>query len=253
MKALILMFLVTTNIFSCDCQKLNYKHKSEAEIAAMTPAQRFDEMVSEQLYHMPSLNDETADIINKYIHQDGVKILPVLIEFFNDYDPKKPDCEDRKGMRAVIAAAYLGDLDRSIVRLRGIKEGVLAIEALERVVARMKADGFEKVNHNFNGRFNIASFELETLKGTNIRDESIRDTFWVRRKIKMSDQDLLDFTDFLIKRDPTYPGWSQIENLKDYSQLNEAGNPKQVLILTEPERFFKAYEEFKAAAGGRKP
>lgn len=158
MNALIVILLVATNIFGCDCQKLNYKHKSEAEIAAMTPAQRIDEMVSEQLYHMLSLSDETADIINDYIHKDGVKILPISTEYLNDYDPGHPDCEDRKGMRFFVAGAYLGDLDSTVIRLRASTEGRLAIDALERGLGRMKSEGFDKIAHSLNGRFRIASF-----------------------------------------------------------------------------------------------
>ena len=241
MKALIVMFLVVTNIFACDCQKLNYKHKSEAAIAAMTPTQRIDEMVSEQLYHMPALGDETASTINNYIHKDGVKILPILVEFMNNYDPKLPDCEDRKGMRFAVAAMYASDLDTGVVRLRGINEGKLGIAALDRGMERMREAGFGNDDHKFNSRFRLLSDILKELKGINIRDENIRSTLRVRYNVKMNDDEMLELSDFLTTLDPTYTSWSK---------ETEYGPPATIVKF---ERYYEAYlkfKEFKAKKSG---
>ena len=44
-----------------------YKHKSEAEIAQMTPAQRVDEYADEETYHNFRFDDEQPALIRKYI------------------------------------------------------------------------------------------------------------------------------------------------------------------------------------------
>lgn len=259
MKALIVLLFVGVNFFACDfrslsqketsanemvtpsstpkikeCEKTDYKHKSEAEIAAMTPAQWIDEMVSEQLYHMPAFEDETADLLGDYIYKEGVKILPLLIEYLNDYDPKgSSDC-DRSGMRFAISSAYADSLDNTIFRLRGTTEGRLAIEALGRGVGRMREAGFEKSDHKFNGRFNLSLHHLEMAKGTNIRDEMIRATLRARHGVQMTESEYLDFSNFLTSLDPAYPTWSDV---------GEYGPPP---LMAESKRYYEAYLKFKA-------
>src|SRR5881227_3294960 len=75
-----------------------YYHKSEAELAAMTPSQRVDEYADEQAYHKYDLlADHQYELIHKYIVQDGLKALPHMIEIINEYDPAKPSAtSDRK-------------------------------------------------------------------------------------------------------------------------------------------------------------
>jgi hypothetical protein len=268
MKTLIVLLFVVINLFACNlgsasykpksesetvvtsptpkpdtCVEANYKHKSEAELTAMPPAQRIDEVVKEQLYHMPNVEDYPASL-GIYLRKDGVQVMPVLTEYMNAYDPKNySKCE---GMRFHVAFTRSGDIDDNVVRLRGIKEGQLAIDALERGIERMRDAGFDKSNHKRSGDFNFALLHLKLLKGINISDRSIMDTFWVQHKIKMSDSELLEFCNFLILRDPTYPAWSEMTGLiKDHSRTNEAGYPLQVYLLKKPERYYEAYLEFK--------
>lgn len=226
-----------------------YKHKSEAEIARMTPAQRVDEWVNEQVHHRFDLDDDHDDVIRKYILPDGLKSLPRMIEIMDEYDPTRASGKrGHKGERFDAVWMLLGDLDNHVVRLRGSEEGRRAMDALERAINRMRAAGYgQEDQHEWeqHGRFDLALMNLDEAKGVGSADEAIRDTFWVQYKIKMSDQELLELSNFLVEHDPTYPSWSETDFIKDYTRINEARNPLQVYIMRKSERFYEAYLEFK--------
>jgi uncharacterized protein YdhG (YjbR/CyaY superfamily) len=215
-----------------ECRKENFKHKSEAEIATMTPAQRIDEMVKDQTYHMPSLDDDYGFLVSKYIKKDGVKILPVLIEYMKDLDPNSFfDCRYR-AMRFIVASLEAGDLDHT-VRLRGTKEGQSAIEALERGIERMKMANFDKDDHRWNSNYDYSLLILEGLKGINGKDLIIKDTLRVRHKVQMTEDELLEFSNFLTSLDPNYPSWSEVKDGSD------------PLIMKNSEKYYEAYRKFK--------
>lgn len=219
------------------CSEKNYKPKSKTELAAMTPRELVEELVKSTpaLYDSKEMPDYIRTIELK-IRKAGIEVLPVLTEYMNEVEPERGSrCEESRFSTAQIIAQ---DIDRFEFRVRGTKEGQQAIEALERAIKRM-----EKVEEH-NGSQTLV---LDKLKGTNEVDEAIKDTFWVRKKIKLSEGELLEFSNFLIARDPTYPSWSDTDYIKDYSRINEWGNPLQVYILKKPKRFYEAYSEFKKA------
>jgi hypothetical protein len=262
MKTSVILLFVVLNLFNCNfsslgykskseseslatsptpaavvCLEKNYRPKSEAALASMTPRQLLDERVKSnpESYDTYSEMADYEDLISKYIHKAGVEALPVLTEYMNAYEPQSAsECD---GLRFAIVQRTVHDLDRFEFRLRGVKEGQRAIDAFERAIERM-----EKVNKGVSEYRNLF---LRHLKGANGFDRAIRDTFWVRNKIEMSDSELLEFSNFLTARDPTYPSWSDKDFIKDYSRINEAGNPSQVHILKKPERFYEAYSKFK--------
>jgi len=168
----------------------------------------------------------------------------------NEYDPAtESGRSDKKGERFDAVSMLLSELDGRVVRLRGTVEGRQAMDALERAIARIRAawhgknDQHEWPEH---GRFEGAKMDLESAKGISIEDEAIKDTLWVKYRIKISDKELLAFTNYLIGRDPTYPSWSEIEgDIEDFSRLNKEGYPARVNIMKEPERFYQAYLAFK--------
>lgn len=259
MKVLIILLFVGISFFACDlwslnhtqksenetvvlsptpetdnCRTQNYKHKSEAEIAAMTSAQRIEEMVNEQIFHMPALGDDYGSLINKYTKKDGIKILPILIKYMNDYNPNKfSDC-DKYSMRFFVATVEASNLDNNFVRLRGTKEGQLAIESLERGIERMRKAGFDKDDHRKNGNYESALMYSEQLKGINIHDDDIISTLQARHNIQMNESELLKFSNFLTSLDPTYPSWSEV---------GEYGPPR---LLENSEKYYEAYLKFKA-------
>jgi len=226
-----------------------YEHKAEAEIARMTPAQRVDEWIGEQVHHRYDLEDEHEDTIKKYVLRDGLDALPRIVEVINEYDPTRfPEGQGRRGERFDACWLMLSYIDRQAVRLRASAEGHRAIDALARAVDRMRAAGYgQKNQHEWeqHGRFELAAQYLEEAKGINHTDEAIRETLLIRYKLQMSDAELLAFSNFLVARDPTYPNWSAQDFIKDYTRINEAGNPAQRHVMRKPKRFYEAYLEFK--------
>ena len=282
MKSLIVLFLVGLNFPTCDlrslnhkqqsenemvvmslppktedCGKDNYKHKSEAEIAQLTPAQRVDEYAEEQAHHKYDVLDEHSELIAKYILRDGLKILPRTIEIMNEYDPTHASGKSgNKGERFDAMWMLLGNLDENIIRLRGKEDGKRALEALERAIVRMKAADYGQPDqHDWerHGRFELAVSTLEETKGINETDEAIKDTFRLEYKILLSNLELLAFSNFLTAQYPEYPSSSETNYFRDYTQINEAGNPLWVRTLKKPKCYYEAYLEFKKTKRGRKP
>lgn len=263
MKILIVLFFVSINSSACDlrllsqrqksenetvvmsptppsdgCVKENYKHKSEAELAALTLAQLMDEEVKEQIYHKAATwSDEHHDkdygsLIGKYIDKYEVKILlPVLTEYMNTYDPKSAsECEET---RFFVAYATAGGLDGGVVRLRGTQEGRSAIDALGRAIERMREADFDKGEYKRKHAIDFALLHLEGLKGINGRDEKIRNTLRARHKVEITDGELLEFSNYLISLDPTYPTWSDIA---------EGGPP---FLVKESKKYYEAFLKFR--------
>lgn len=249
MKSVILL-LFLMSFTSCKfLRELTYKHKSEAEIAAMTPAQRFDELANEQAYHKYDVLDEQSRLIRKYIRLDGLKTLPRIIEIINEYDPMSDSGKsENKGEHFDAAWMTLDYIDNSVVRIRSSEEGRQAIDALERATERMRAAGNgQQDQHEWaeHGRFDLAITMLESLKGVNKIDSRIRETFRFFYKINMSDAELLEFSNFLAVHYSDYPSWSETNNFPDNTQINEAGNSIWIHSMKEPERYYEAYLEFK--------
>jgi hypothetical protein len=258
MKTLIVLLFVGASFFNCnmhsqnhkqkvenetvvlsptpendECRKESFRHKSEAEIAAMTPAQRIEEMVKDETYHMPALGHEYGFLVSDYIRKDGLKILPVLIEYMKDFAPNSfSDCKYR-AMHFYVASLESERIDGTLVRLRGTKEGQLAIEAQERGVERMRIAGFDKDHHKWNSTYNLLLASLKHQKGINMRDEFIMDTLRVQHKVQMTEAELLEFSNFLTSLDPTYPSWSEVAE----------GNPPYV--MKESKKYYEAYRKFK--------
>lgn len=207
-----------------------YQHKSEAEIARMTPSERIDELIKEGS-HVLDISDDHSLVIRKYLRADGLRGLPYLIRLIDGYDPKH--VRDTRFFDAMMIA---DDIDGFVLRLRASPEGRRVIEAIELLSARIRAAG--KTD-------SMVEMVLRFTKGVNMADESIRDTLWVKYRIKISDSELLELSNYLVEHDPTYPSWSGRVFIKDDSRINEAGNPAQVFIMEEPKRYFEVYLSFK--------
>ena len=225
------------------------KHKSEQEIALMTPAQRVDEYVNEYVHHRFDVLDEHRQLIFKYVRNDWVKGTPRIIEIMDEYDPTRfREGKGRRGERFDGCLMLLSMIDGTVVRLRSSDEGRQAIAAIERAVERMRRAGYhdrEQAEFQQNSRFTYTSDCLQEKKELNLRDRAIQDTFRLEYKILLSDSELLAFIEFMVARHPEYPGWIETNLIKDPTLKNEAGYPLQRHVLKEPARFHEAYLEFK--------
>lgn len=247
MKATILLLcLMSFAPFVIQAQK--YQHKSEAEIAAMTPAQRVDEYADEQAYHKYDVLDEHSELIEKYIRLDGVKAFPRIAEIIDEYDPTRSSGKSgRKGECFDGAWMILSNLDNFVVRVRASEDGRRALNALERAIERMRTAGYGQPDqHGWekHGRIESAIADLRDAKGINSRDESIRETFRLEYKIILSNVELFKLSNFLTTKYSDYPGWSKTIYFRDFTRFNYAGNPLWVYTLREPKRFYEAYLEF---------
>jgi len=50
----------------------------------------------------------------------------------------------------------------------------------------------------------------------------------------------------MIQNYPSYPIWTEGEIYRDHSDLNEAGNPRILVVLKNQERFYRLYLSYKA-------
>ncbi len=207
-----------------------YKHKTEAEIARMTPSQRIYEMILEQENHN-SINDRQDYLIQKYIRMDGIEGWAHLIEMMETYDPKH-----LRDLRFYTAARIASDIDERSFRLRGSPEGQKIIDAIERVSARRKAEG---------ERYSYPEGDIRRLKGVSMTDDTIRETLLIKYRIEISDSELLEFSNYLVKFDPAYPLWSKQIYVKIYPPKNSSREPYMTHIMANPNRFHQAYLAFK--------
>jgi hypothetical protein len=247
-SAILLLCLMNFVPFTVHAQW--YRHKSEDKIARMAPAQRVDEYVKENTHHYYDvLDDYHGDMIEKYIRHDGLKALPRIIEIMDEYDPTRSS--GRRGNKAERfdnARRLFQLLDNHVVRLRASDEGKRAIDALGRVIERMRAAGYTVKKDGFDwnhSTLNIAIYDFNYAKGVNSIDNDIQDTFRFVYKIVLSDTELLEFSNYLTAHYPEYPSWSDGQMVKDDTELSPAGLPVMNRILKKPERYYEAYLEFK--------
>lgn len=251
MKSVILIvFLISLMPLATLAQK--YKHKSEAEIAAMTPAQRVDEWINEQVYHQKYWETDRQDeLIRKYLLLDGMKAVPRLTELIDAYDPTK--FREGKGEldeRFDNAYYFLHFIDNLKVRLRSAEEGRKLLDALERSIERLRKSKYSTdPNTKYLRKEMIRSAEsyLEDFRGIGGIDWDIQDTLRFTYKIKISDEELAKFSDFMVEHYPDYPSWSEGKMTKDATEISPAGYPVMNRILQKPERYYEAYLEFKKA------
>jgi hypothetical protein len=220
------------NVFtqSTACGDRYFKHKSEAEIAAMSPEEKMDQMVLEQMFHVPALDDDNYDLLHRYIIDDGIKILPKAIVYMNEYDPNAKECKERNDARMLTAVKYIANVDSAKFRIRAVENGRVAINALEQAGERQRKSRHDA--DNYGGReYGLSTF-LEGLKGRAIKDGLIKETLEKQYNIKMSEAEITELTNYLISLDPAYPSRTKV--------LGWAEMTKE-----ESDRYHQAYLKFK--------
>jgi hypothetical protein len=225
------------------CIDKKNKQKKEAEIAAMTPRQLFDEHVKVDVYHDDFESYQAfADyliLIERHFRKSGIAALAPLIDALNDYSPEVADlCAET---RVSLAIRLSRDIDKHEFRLRATKDGLLVVEAMEKAIERMKTAKDRRVVSLVK---DYTFIYLDPIRGINATDLAIRDTLWRSNGIEMSDDELLQFVNYLVSKDNTYPSWTPFEFLAD-CKINPNGFPKQCFIKQDPKRYYDTYLEFK--------
>jgi hypothetical protein len=247
MKSVILLLCLIC--FASIATQAKYKHKSEVEIAAMTPAQRVDEWINEQVYHRFDVLDKQGDLIRKYVTLDGMKAMPRIIEIIDEYDPTRfREGKGRRGERFDACRLMLGYIDDYGIRLRSAEEGRMSISALEQAIERMRRAGYGKPNQDDwqrSDRVALVVMQIDYAKGVNRKDKDVRDTLRFVYKIKLSDAELSGYSQFLTASYPDYPSWGEGKLTKDESEIGPSGYPVQIIVLEKSERYYQSYLEFK--------
>jgi len=224
-------------------------HKSEAEIARMTPEQRVEESCREYARHKYQMCDY-QDLLESYIGRDGIKSVPEIIKVINEYDPTRREGRSKeKDLRCENAQMLLSFLDTGVFRLRAVEEGRKALEAVKRLIERMRAADFDSLDtyeYNKQGRYQNSLLSIKEMEGINYCDEAIRNTLKHKYNILLSDQKMLDFVNYLISQDAYYPGWSKRDWYRDPNRLNEKGFPLRYVRIINLDPFYQAYLKYKA-------
>ena len=172
-----------------------------------------------------------------------------MVEIINEYDPTRfREGKGRRGERFDACWQMLGYIDHDALRLRGSEEGKKAVKALEQSLGRMKAANYGQPDQDEwakHGRFDLVEMAIKSLNGINITDEGIQTTFRLKYKTVLSDAEFLEFINYLTANYSQYPSWSERDFIKDYTQINEAGNPLQMYAVKKPGRYYELYSEFK--------
>lgn len=239
----------SSSSYDVECSVENYKPRSRAELLAMSPRELIDERIRSDPNSFDSYSAmaDYENLIEELIRKAGLKALPVISEYIDSYDHKnRSECTES---RFATVSSLISDIDRFDFRLRGTKEGRETIASLENALQQIvTAEPGLNFTNGSKSRHQPAAFMfLRQFKGINLADRNVADTLWVRYKVKLSDDELLEFTNYLISQDPKYPGWSTDEFIKDYSRINEAGNPAQVYVYNDAKRFYDAYLDFKGS------
>lgn len=215
------------------CGDAQFEHKTETEIAAMSPEEKMDQMVLEQMFHVPFSGDDNYKLLHDHLVQDGLKILPKAIEYANAYDPKASECRDRANARLLTAAMYLHLVDFVKIRLRGVESGRNAIDALEQAIVRKSKEDIENQKGS-SSRTNLLTTLLNQIRGGGIIGDEIQQALRDRYNIHLSDNEMLQLSNFLISLDPSYPSWRSFG--------------RDEMSPSESEKFYNAYLKFKSKA-----
>jgi len=84
---------------------------------------------------------------------------------------------------------------------------------------------------------------VKELEGISISDAAIQDTLKFKYNFYLSEEDLMDFVNYLTLLDPYYPSWS---DSKMYKEDPKIPTSKWLRIYDNPEPFHRAYMEYKA-------
>lgn len=235
----ITFIILTTCTISCFSQK-NYRHKTEDEIAAMTPSQRIDEFLKERYYHHPfdslTPGQDQSILIKDYIRKDGTKALPAIANIANRFHPENGDSfdaqDDKKAINFQGVLFLAEDIDNVVIRIRASEEGRSAIKVFEAGLSRMKTAGWAVERHKWNRLYTAYSDKLRTMRGErrSFTDGYIRDTLRLKHNIQMSDEELVKFDNYLTSLDPNYPSRCKLK----------------LSICTNSKEYYEAYLKFKS-------
>jgi len=79
-------------------------HKSEEQIAQMTPDQRVEEFCHEHARRLFLFHDEYEDLLYSYLSKDGLKVMSQVIREIDAYDPTRRESAGQQKFRRYAGA-----------------------------------------------------------------------------------------------------------------------------------------------------
>ncbi|HZS08933.1 MAG TPA: hypothetical protein VFD58_29115 [Blastocatellia bacterium] len=227
--------------------QFSFPHKSEAQIARMTPKQHVEEFCREHARHVFPFHNTYDETLEEYLRKDGPRAFPQVIREIEAYDPtRRTGASEEKFRRYEGAVFILSHFDCRVFRVRAFGDGRRAIDALKLLSEKLRiahSNSKEDDEYEMKRRYELHLSYIEALEGISIADEAIRDTLKLKYDIRLSDDDLLNFINYLISRNPYYPGWSESKMHKENYRDDRS---KWLRIFKTPEPFLQAYLEYKA-------
>ena len=192
-----------------------FRHKSEAEIAQMTPSQRVIEYCEDYVYHGSHFPNDYTKLLGQSLFKDGIKTFPQIIRIFDEFDPAKMKYGFDENFKKYEAAYFLlGDFEAGLFRIRGLDEGKAIIEALRRSIERMRSENYKNdkpVGDEMWRRYSLMYYNLQSLNELSFGDSCVKSTLTGNYGIHLTEKELLELVNYLIVRDPHYPAWSARE------------------------------------------
>jgi len=229
------------------CAQFGSGHKSEEQIARMTPDQRVEEFCKERARHTFSFHNTYEDIIKDYLFKDGLKVMPQMIREIEANDPTRRESAGQQKFRRYEAAAIiLSQLDYQVFRVRAFAEGRQAIEALKRSSENQRIAHLNSKEDNkfeMGRRYRLHLLYIKELEGNSSKDEFMRGTLKMRYNINLSDEEFSAFVTYLTGRNPYYSSWSKVEFM---GMVLPDGKGATGHLLVNPEPYHQAYLEYKA-------
>lgn len=204
---------ISPNTEDVRCIEKNYRHKTDVELARMTPEELIDEDSKHWNYHVGLMDEYGMFKLNSYSEKIGVAIIPVLSKIAIEFRSRPlSKCQQERFFNAFAIAA---DVDEQTVRLRSSEQGRTAIRAAYEAVRAMKEAGLGKTTEYT--MFPFGLHLLDQVYGTNDNDNSMRELLASEYSIKLSEEEFVRFVEFLTSQDPTYPSWTpRIDMSRDF-------------------------------------
>jgi hypothetical protein len=216
MKDLVLLFstFIALVVFNTLLLAQNaFKHKSENEIKAMSPAQRVEEVIKERLYHGVEISDDNYEPLLRYIHKNAIETLPALESVAARYEPR-PE-QTGPDIRFETAFLLAREIDDSVIRIRTTDKGRSLIKSFENVLGRMQNAGYAEDTHKWYRRYLGYEKDVAGLQGKQLSliDGYIQESLEKKHTTQISDEEMLKFSNYLTSYKPTYPSNCKVKSL----------------------------------------
>ena len=232
----------------------HYRHKSEAELARLTPEQRVDEFCNEYIHHR-FFHDEYESLLRKYLQQDRGKSLLRIAQVITEYNPKDTSTKgEENALRYdAVVARMITLLDSNVFRLRAYEEGRTVIQAMKIKAEQLREYVLDrrglKISQGVVG-LELTLLYIQQLEGIGESDKAIRNSLILNHKINLTSEELQAFTDYLCRTVPAYPSQcprKMVTKKENMEELKRAKVGGYSLICTSSDFFYQAYLNYKAS------